>query len=69
MDLEPGLSQIQTVQGLIFPTGALCVCVCLFVLFTLYVLAKVWRPKLCDGNLVRRLVDTTGNLAIKPHTA
>ena len=43
------------------------VCVCLFVLFTLYVLAKVWQPKLCNGNLIRKLVDTTSDLAIKPN--
>ena len=42
-------------------------CLCVFVLFTLYVLAKVWRPKLWNGNLIRKLVDTTGDLAIEPN--
>ena len=32
-----------------------------------YVLAKVWRPKLCNGNWIWNLVDTTGDLAIEPN--
>ena len=42
MDLEPGLSQMQTVQLQKVFFLVHYVCVCLFVSFTLYVLAKVW---------------------------
>ena len=47
-----------------------CVCVCVCVLFTgihFVCACKVWRPKFCDGNLIFKLVDTTGNLDIEPN--